>query len=184
MFDETKDNNMESFQLSFGKKSPSIVATTPATGVHVSKGHLPMMLRLFSRISANDLHWLTTIPTMELLALVELIHTAKERRLDLHTFYHVHNQRCTRPELLSEMQKAAYPALQARYMINEGLFPIAQRLCRRGSRHDLHWLNAMDTAELTQILRLLQIAKRETIELEKLVDVHNQTCVKQRASSS
>ena len=167
---------MSSFQFSFNETPPRKPAKTAAS-VHVSMGHLPMMRRLLSRISASDLYWLNTIDTAELLAMIHLVHTAKTHHLDFQRFFDVHNQRCTMPSSLSEADRTTFPALQTKRHITEGLFPIAQRLCRRVSRNDLHWLTAMETAELKQILRHLQSAKRRDMQIETLVDVHNQTCV-------
>ena len=42
-----------------------------------------MMERLLARISQSDLHWLTSMETQELRALLDLIQTAKHKRLDL-----------------------------------------------------------------------------------------------------
>ena len=47
----------------------------------ISPGHLPMMVRLLARISRNDLHWLNTLDAQELRALLQLIATAKTKRL-------------------------------------------------------------------------------------------------------
>ena len=46
----------------------------------VSEGHLPMMERLLARVSQNDLHWLTSMETQELRALLDLVQTAKRHR--------------------------------------------------------------------------------------------------------
>ena len=51
----------------------------------ISPGHLPMMVRLLARISQNDLHWLNTLDAQELRALLQLIATAKSRRLNIAT---------------------------------------------------------------------------------------------------
>ena len=51
----------------------------------ISPGHLPMMVRLLARISRNDLHWLNTLDAQELRALLQLIATAKTKRLDIAT---------------------------------------------------------------------------------------------------
>ena len=56
----------------------------PATRA-ISPGHLPMMVRLLARISQNDLHWLNTLDAQELRALLQLIATAKSRRLNIAT---------------------------------------------------------------------------------------------------
>ncbi len=64
----------------------------------VGVGHLPMMQRLLARISANDLHWLTGIETQELRALLDLVQTAKRKRLDIATLLEQHNRHCTGPE--------------------------------------------------------------------------------------
>ncbi len=61
----------------------------------VSEGHLPMMQRLHARISQNDLHWLNTMDTQELRALLLLIATAKQKRLDIATLLEEHNRHCT-----------------------------------------------------------------------------------------
>ncbi len=61
----------------------------------VSEGHLPMMQRLHARISQNDLHWLNTMDTQELRALLLLIATAKQKRLDITTLLEEHNRHCT-----------------------------------------------------------------------------------------
>ncbi len=64
----------------------------------VGIGHLPMMQRMLDRISQNDLHWLTSIETQELKALLDLVQTAKLKRLDLKTLVEEHNRHCTGPE--------------------------------------------------------------------------------------
>ena len=64
----------------------------------VGIGHLPMMKRILDRISVNDLHWMTSIETQELKALLDLIQTAKLKRLDLATLLEEHNRYCTGPE--------------------------------------------------------------------------------------
>ena len=64
----------------------------------VEIGHLPMMQRLLDRISQNDLHWLTSMETQEMKALLDLIQTAKLRRLDLATLLQEHNRHCTGPQ--------------------------------------------------------------------------------------
>ena len=61
----------------------------------ISFGHLPMMVRLLARISQNDLHWLVTLDAQELRALLQLITTAKTRRLDIATLLDEHNRHCT-----------------------------------------------------------------------------------------
>ena len=61
----------------------------------ISFGHLPMMVRLMARISKNDLHWLTTLDAQELRALLQLITTAKTRRLNIATLLDEHNRHCT-----------------------------------------------------------------------------------------
>ena len=64
----------------------------------VGIGHLPMMKRMLDRISQNDLHWLTSMETQELKALLDLIQTAKLKRLDIATLLEEHNRHCTGPE--------------------------------------------------------------------------------------
>ena len=54
-----------------------------------------MMVRLLARISRNDLHWLNTLDAQELRALLQLIATAKTRRLDIATLLEAHNRHCT-----------------------------------------------------------------------------------------
>ena len=66
----------------------------PATRA-ISFGHLPMMRRLMARISKNDLHWLNTLDAQELRTLLQLITTAKTRRLDIATLLEEHNRHCT-----------------------------------------------------------------------------------------
>ena len=61
----------------------------------ISPGHLPMMVRLLARISRNDLHWLNTLDAQELRALLQLIATAKTRRLNIATLLEEHNRHCT-----------------------------------------------------------------------------------------
>ena len=61
----------------------------------ISPGQVPMMLRLLARISLNDLHWLNTLDAQELRALLQLIATAKTRRLDIATLLAEHNRHCT-----------------------------------------------------------------------------------------
>ncbi len=63
----------------------------------ISEGHLPMMQRLIARISSNDLHWLNTMDTQELRAMLRLIATAKRKRLDVATLLEEHNRHCTGP---------------------------------------------------------------------------------------
>ena len=41
------------------------------------------MERLLARVSQNDLHWLTSMETQDLRALLDLVQTAKRKRLDL-----------------------------------------------------------------------------------------------------
>ena len=61
----------------------------------ISPGHLPMMVRLLARISRNDLHWLNTLDARELRTLLQLIATAKSRRLNIATLLEEHNRHCT-----------------------------------------------------------------------------------------
>ena len=61
----------------------------------VSPSHLPMMQRIIAHISQNDLHRLTTMEPRELRALLDLVRTAKNRRLDLATLLEEHNRHCT-----------------------------------------------------------------------------------------
>ncbi len=58
----------------------------------VSEGHLPMMERLLARVSQNDLHWLTSMETQELRALLDLVQTAKRKHLDIATLIEEHNR--------------------------------------------------------------------------------------------
>ena len=51
-----------------------------------------MMERLLARISQSDLHWLTSMETQELRALLDLIQTAKHKRLDLAVLLEEHNR--------------------------------------------------------------------------------------------
>ena len=64
----------------------------------VGIGHLPMMKRLLARISINDLHWLTSMETQELKALLDLVQTAKLKRIDIATLLEEHNRHCTGPD--------------------------------------------------------------------------------------
>ena len=64
----------------------------------VGIGHLPMMKRLLARVSINDLHWLTSIETQELKAMLDLIQTAKLKRIDIGTLLEEHNRHCTGPD--------------------------------------------------------------------------------------
>ena len=77
-----------------GKSTPATPAPSPYRR-KVSDGHLPMMGRLLARVSQNDLHWLTSMETQELRALLDLVQIAKRRRLDIATLLEQHNRHCT-----------------------------------------------------------------------------------------
>ena len=73
---------------------PDAKAACPRHTRHQSR-HLPMMVRLLARISRNDLHWLNTLDAQELRALLQLIATAKTKRLNIATLLEAHNRHCT-----------------------------------------------------------------------------------------
>jgi len=53
-----------------------------------------MMERLLSRISANDLHWLNSMDPAELRTLLQLLQTAKQKKITLDTLIDAHNTTC------------------------------------------------------------------------------------------
>ena len=55
-------------------------------------------LRLLARVSINDMHWLTSIETQQLKAMLDLVQTAKLKRLDIATLLEKHNRHCTGPD--------------------------------------------------------------------------------------
>ena len=75
-------------------ETPDAKATCPRHTRHQSRTP-PMMVRLLARISRNDLHWLNTLDAQELRALLQLIATAKTRRLNIATLLEEHNRHCT-----------------------------------------------------------------------------------------